>query len=120
MIYLGSPYSSPDPAIQQQRFERVTQAAAWLMQHGQSVFSPITHSHNIEQHFSYRRDWEFWAKQDLPLMQACDELFILTLEGWERSIGVQAEIEHARELGIPVTFMEPCHSCHGYQFRREG
>jgi hypothetical protein len=32
---------------------------------------------------------------------------VLTLPGWRESVGVQAEIAIARELGKPVTFLQP-------------
>jgi hypothetical protein len=47
-------------------------------------------------------NWEFWEAQDRRLLQACDELWVLTLDGWQRSIGVRAEIKIAEALGKPV------------------
>ena len=32
---------------------------------------------------------------------------MLTLDGWEESIGVQAELRHASVLGKPVPYVEP-------------
>ena len=117
-IYIAAPYSHPDPAVEQERFELVTRAAGWLMRCGYAVFSPVSHSHPVAQSVDLPRSWWFWQAQDLPFMRVCDALYILALEGWEQSIGVAAEIAHAKTVGIPITLMTPCESCRGYQFKK--
>jgi len=104
MIYLASPYSHPDAAVRQQRFESACRAAAELIRRGHVVFSPIAHSHGIAQH-GLPVDWDFWEAQDRRLLAACDELWVLTLDGWRESRGVQAEIAIARAAGKPVRFV---------------
>lgn len=47
MIYLASPYSHPDPAVEELRFEAACEAACKLMQQGHHVFSPIAHTHPV-------------------------------------------------------------------------
>ena len=37
----------------------------------------------------------------------CEEVVVLKLEGWQRSVGVNAEIAAARAMGKPITFLEP-------------
>ena len=50
-------------------------------------------------------DWAFWQRHDRRYLEACDEVVVLMLDGWRESVGVQAEIAIARELGKPVTFL---------------
>lgn len=73
------------------------------------VFSPIAHSHPIEQHFDEGgvEGHDFWLRQDFAVLDRCSKLVVLTLPGWEQSRGVAAEIARAHELGIPLEFMEP-------------
>jgi nucleoside 2-deoxyribosyltransferase len=104
LIYLASPYSSDDPTIRQQRFEAACRAAAELMRQGKTVFSPIAHSHAICA-YGLPLDWRFWERHDRRYLEACDEVAVLMLDGWRESVGVQAEIAIARELGKPVTFL---------------
>ncbi|GAB6188150.1 DUF1937 family protein [Thermopirellula anaerolimosa] len=104
MIYLASPYSHPDAAVRQERFEAACRAAAELIRQGHVVLSPIAHSHSIAQH-GLPGDWDFWEQQDRRLLAACDELWVLKLDGWEQSRGVQAEIGIARAAGKPVRFL---------------
>ncbi|MBN1341571.1 MAG: DUF1937 family protein [Phycisphaerae bacterium] len=106
MICLASPYSDPEPGVEEQRFEAVCRAAAALMQHGIEVFSPISHSHGIAR-FGLPKDWAFWQRYDGAFLAWCDELWVLMLGGWEQSVGVQAEIEIAREMGKPVRLVDP-------------
>jgi nucleoside 2-deoxyribosyltransferase len=104
MIYLASPYTHIDPAVRQRRFESACRAAAALICRGQTVFSPIAHSHVICS-FGVPLDWRFWARHDRRYLEVCDEMVVLMLDGWRESIGVQAEIAIARELGKPVSFL---------------
>jgi len=105
MIYLASPYSHPDQAVEQARFDAVCQAAAALMRRGHLVFSPIAHSHAIAR-FGLPTDWAFWQRYDRAFLAWCDELWVLTLPGWEQSAGVQAEMRIAREMGKPVRLID--------------
>lgn len=104
LTYLASPYSHPDAAVRQQRFEAACRVAAALIRRGHVVFSPIAHSHSIAQH-GLPVDWGFWERHDRRLLAACDELWVLKLDGWQHSRGVQAEIAIALALGKPVRFV---------------
>ena len=104
MIYLCSPYTSDDPAVRQRRSEAACRAAAELIRRGHEVFSPIAHSHAICA-FGVPLDWRFWSRHDRRYLEACDEVAVLMLDGWQQSVGVQAEATIARELGKPVTYL---------------
>lgn len=106
MIYLASPYSHPDPAIRQQRYEAVCIAAAALMRNGVYVFSPIAHSHGIAAH-GLGLDWAAWAKYDRDMLGRCDALWVLILDGWDASTGIAGEIEIAAEFVKPVRYLTP-------------
>lgn len=107
MIYLASAYSHPDPGVREQRFQEVCRAAAILLRAGIVIYSPISHSHPIAR-YGLPKSWEFWSKVDREFLIRCDLLAVLTLPGWQDSIGVQAEIRLAQELGLPIVFIEPC------------
>lgn len=100
-IYLASPYSHPDPAIREQRYEQACEAAAALMRQGWTVFSPIAHSHNLVK-YGLPSDWSFWKRMDSEFIQHCKMLVILALPGWDESEGVQCETKLAQELNIPI------------------
>lgn len=104
MIYLASPYSHADANIRQRRFEVACRAAAKLICQGQTVFSPIAHSHAICA-YGVPLDWRFWERHDRRYLEACDEVVVLLIDGWRESVGVQAEIAIARKLGKPITYL---------------
>jgi hypothetical protein len=105
LIYLGSPYSHSDPAVRQARFEVACRVATELIRRGQTVFSPIAYSHVLGQ-LGLPLDWAFWQRHDLAFLERCDEVVVLMLDDWRESVGVQAEIEAARRLGKPVTYLD--------------
>lgn len=113
LTYLAVPYTSKDPNpearanVQKWRFEMATQAAAYLMnEHGWNVFSPITHSHPLHVQAQMRGDWEFWKQVDTEYLQLSCRIVVLGLDGWRDSTGVTAELEIARDYGIPRYYLE--------------
>lgn len=106
MIYLASPYSHPDPAVREARFDAACRACVDLIAKGHVVYSPIVSSHPLVRH-GVRTDWRAWERFDREVISRCDSLRVLELDGWLDSVGVLAEIEIARELGKPVDYMEP-------------
>lgn len=104
MIYLASPYTHRDPQVREQRFRAACQATAALIRAGAVVFSPICHSHPLADH-GLPTEWSFWERFDREYLARCDLLLVLKLEGWTTSVGVQAEMRIARELGKPICFL---------------
>lgn len=109
MIYLASPYTHPDAVVREMRFREACRAAGRLMHQGHAVFSPIAHSHPVEQHFDGAavEGHDFWLKQDFAILRHASKLVVLTLEGWDKSYGIAAEIALAKQLHIPVDYLEP-------------
>lgn len=104
-IYLAAPYSD-DPL---RGYVESSKAAARLMDAGNVVFSPLSHSHPISHHGKLDpMDHAFWLHQDLSWLRECDVLMVLQLPGWEISKGVRREIDYAGTLQIPVVFLPWC------------
>ena len=104
-IYLACPYSHPDPAVREARFEAVNRAAAQLMRLGHSVFSPISMTHPIAEAADLPKGWDFWAAQDLPFLEWCDKVVVLMLPGWKESTGVDEEVRIALDMGKIVEYI---------------
>jgi len=107
MIYLGTPYSHPNSRVVESRYAAINRVAFHLMELDYIVFSPITHSHVINQIAGKNGTWEFWKKQDLAILELCSELFVYRLPGWEKSVGLQAEIAFAKEAGLSIEYLHP-------------
>jgi nucleoside 2-deoxyribosyltransferase len=106
MIYLASPYSHTDPAVRADRYRAACRATAALLKAGRVVFSPIVHSHPLVE-FGLPTAWSFWERIDRAHLERCDEVVVLTLDGWHASVGVSAEVAIARALGKPVRYLGP-------------
>ena len=107
MIYLASPYSHEDPAVQNRRFRVVCRVAARLMRQGHQVFSPIAHSHPIAESGGLPGDWAFWEAYDHTMMDACKELWVVMMDGWATSRGIMAEVGYMQAAGKQVAYIRP-------------
>ena len=105
LVYLACPYSDPDPNIKQQRYMMANKVAAELLSQGILIFSPLTYSITLSQ-AGCHQGWVNWKDFDLKMLSKCDRLLVLKLPGWESSRGVAEEITHAKELGLPIDWME--------------
>lgn len=102
MIYLASPYSSPDPLIMRTRFLLAEQVTASFLRRGVFIYSPIVHCHEIAAKYELPGDFAFWQGYNIDMLRRADSLAVLAIPGWKKSTGVQAEIEFARLAGIPI------------------
>ena len=109
-IYLAAPYSHHCAVKRIERFDKINAKAAKLMAQGHIVFSPISHSHPVAQYLEpdLLMDHDFWMNQDLPFLENSDEVVVLMLDGWDKSRGVNTEVEMAKQLDIPVRYICPC------------
>ena len=110
MIYLASPYTHNDPKVEEARYQFACLATGRLIKEGQHVYSPIAHSRAIAQQTDLPTDFGFWAAYDTDMISKCDEVVVLTLNGWKESKGVQAEINIARALNKPIRYQNYCDS----------
>lgn len=113
MIFLASPYRDPDPAVRYWRYEQaVLFCADHVLRGSRPIYSPIVHWHPVAQHRLglHEKDTAFWMALNRPMLEICDELWVLRLAGWRESEGVAAEIALIKSFGRPVR----CVSCeHG-------
>ena len=106
-IYLATPYTHKDENVMEQRFFEVTKVAAQLLNEGYNVYSPITHSHILAKYHSLPTNWEFWKMVDTDYIEWADEVWILCLECWEKSIGVSEETIIAKKLNKEIKYLDP-------------
>jgi len=106
IVYLATPYSHPELAVQRLRFEQVSRLAAELMSRGVYVYSPISHTHPIAMAGYLPTGWDFWEAHNRTMLSRCDRLVVYMQDGWEESVGVAAEIAMAEEFGLPIEYLE--------------
>lgn len=110
-MYLASPYSHHDAVVREARFQSACMAAGRLIKAGVCVYSPIVHCHPIAVKEGLPEGWLFWSDFARTMLEAATELCVLTLDGWDRSLGVGDEIAIARELLLPISYMDPVTLC---------
>jgi hypothetical protein len=107
LVYLACPYSHPDRAVRLKRFWAANVVAGELIvNRGEHVFSPISHTHPIAEDGSLPLGWDFWAAYNRAVLSVCHKMYVLRLPGWDVSRGVLAELSIAVEMGIPIEFLD--------------
>ncbi len=109
-IYLACPYSHKDEKIREWRFRQASLAAGELIRKGLVVFSPVTHGHPIAGECDLPLDWEYWKKVSEVYIRLSKRMVILTLSGWEKSVGIKGEIEIAGNLGKDIYYWKDFNS----------
>ena len=104
LYYLASPYTHPNKNVKKRRAEEVTKAAVDLLHLGVYTFAPIAYNAPWEK-YHIPGDWAFWEDFDKTFVERCDAILVLKLDGYKESVGVNAEIEFAHEIGIPVYYI---------------
>lgn len=108
LVYLGLPYTHPNPEIQRLRFLLATEIAAGMAESDWAVFSPITQGPALEPFLppesclGKKRDSAWWLERDIPLLIRSDSFAVLPLKGWEESTGLLAEVAVAAMAGVSV------------------
>lgn len=104
-IYIASPYTGPTPKIMRDRFHGALHYTAYLLHRGLHPYSPIVHFHELADWQDLPKDFEFWRDLNYNMLARCDALHVLCWVGWRKSVGVAAEIEKAKELNKPITYV---------------
>ena len=102
LIYLASPYSHEDPAVRERRYQDALHATTLLFKQGLFVYSPIAYCHAMATDHAMDGAWASWQAFDKLMVDRCDELWVLDLDGWIDSVGVTAEVGHAGCNGKPI------------------
>ena len=105
MIYLASPYSHKNKAVEELRYRYTEAHVAMLLANGNMIYSPIVHCHHLATNHTLPTDAKFWQRYNYHMIELADELHVLKLGGWDSSVGVAGEIAKAKEIGIPVHYL---------------
>jgi hypothetical protein len=108
IVYLACPYSHASMAVRIERFEASAHAAAELIRQQKFVYSPITMTHPIDLVLAEEGGTmgsDYWCDFDEAFMEACSEMVVLTIPGWQESRGIKREIRFFRDRGKPIRYM---------------
>lgn len=107
MYYLASPYTHKNKFVETLRYEAVVYAATKLIHKGYTVVEPIASCHEKGVRYDLPGGYAFWQKRDRWFIDKCDGILVLTLPGWNESVGVSDEIEYAAQLGLEIHYINP-------------
>jgi hypothetical protein len=105
MIYVASPYSDPDKAVQLGRYLETLHVVAQLMAQRLPVFSPIVHCHEVALRYDLPGDAAYWQEYNTSFLRKAVAIYIILLPGWDVSKGVAQEAALAEHLNIPIHFV---------------
>lgn len=107
LILLSSPYSNSDPLIKTQNYKNVCLMSRKMLMQGMYVFSPIIHGISIIENSDYLPDnWDFWQGYCEAFVASSNEVYVIKMDGWKESTGVQGEIAEAKKQGKKVSLIE--------------
>lgn len=100
--YLATPYRGHSHGFDAAAAEAAVWAA-WLIDSGVDVYSPIVHSHPIAQYVTMAPpENDFWLARQVPFMVPAAGLLVAHIAGWERSTGIAWEREWFKAAGKPI------------------
>lgn len=108
MIYLASPYTSPlqgdlKIAAERQRYQKAVDFMTHVfLTGGPPIFSPIVYCHPFAVANKMPADANYWMKFNMSFLRKAEALFVLQIAGWEKSKGMEIEMNVAKMLDIPV------------------
>lgn len=112
-VYLAGPYTHNDPAVMQWRYDRLNEAAAYILREKMfpTVFSPISYTHpiNLCNGDAPTLSYDAWLEFDMTFLDNSTRLVILKIPGWDSSKGVDQEIARAEKLELPIYWAEPAY-----------
>lgn len=108
MIYVASPYSHPDTAHREMRYEMIRNyVAKHQPAYMEMLYSPIVHWHDAAVQYDMPTNWDFWWRLNREMIDLSSKILVVQLDGWDKSKGVEAELDYAKLINKPVTFHDP-------------
>ena len=110
IFYVASPYSHPDPAVQEDRYSEAMRFVAWhLASQGPlpAPFSPIVYCHEMAKRFDLPKDFLFWRTLNRANLLVSAHMVVLRIPGWDESKGVLDELQFAQMHRIPHYYADP-------------
>lgn len=105
VIFLAMPYQHSDPKVVEKRIEILHDVIAFLMKSNKIAIAPCL-NHSVVKRAKIQIDPQYWAAYSAAHIPICSRMFVLTMEGWDQSSGIEGEIQLAKKFKIPVEFVD--------------
>lgn len=104
MIYISTPYRHDDPSVMDERIKETEDFLVWVLLGRKSAISIPVQFHNVVMSGKLPMDGIFWASYYIPILELSSVIYVLMIDGWDKSSGVMDEISRAWENDIPVKY----------------
>ena len=101
LVYLAAPYTevTGDKDLYMKGIMAV--AGEWMISHpDHHVVTPLI-GHYMLHVPGVGTDWGFWERYSIDLLRRCDAILVVR-QNWHRSVGVEAEMQIAKELNLAI------------------
>ena len=105
MIFISAPYTHENVEVVEKRVEIIEKYVAECALSEIIALSPVLYYHNIVKKYELPKTYTYWEHICISMLQKCDMLFVLTMDGWDTSVGVKSELEVARRLNISIGYV---------------
>jgi hypothetical protein len=100
--YIACPYWHDDEAVRNYRRRKAIDYTTVLVKKGILCYSPLLYTDRFK---GDNTKENYWLEHGRRMVEACDRVRVLCLEGWQQSGGVQGELERAQELGLEIMYI---------------
>jgi hypothetical protein len=100
--YIACPYWHDDESVRNYRRRKAIEYTSVLVKKGILCYSPLLYTDRFKNDNTKEN---YWLEHGRRMIDACDRVRVLCLEGWEESGGVKGEIERAQDLGLEIIYI---------------
>lgn len=104
--YIAGPYSSPSEEVIERRYDLYLRFTNMVLNHGIMCMSPLTNHACLKKGKVIPGDYNFWGNYSREMLARCQVVFVMMLDGWEKSDGVYDELMNARQKGLKILFFK--------------
>jgi hypothetical protein len=104
-IFVAGPFNGVSEEEKQGRVNSIKLYCVKLFSEGDTPISALLMGLTFADIGGLPTNTEMWMEYCEKMLNGCDELHVLMLDGWEKSTGVAAEIEIAKRLGIEIKYI---------------
>jgi hypothetical protein len=103
MYYIAAPYWHPSEQVRNERRNQVIAYSMMLTRRGILNYSPLLYTERFKKTAVPE---SFWLEHGLRMVDACDVVRVLCLDGWKDSSGIAGEVKRAESQGKKVEYVE--------------
>lgn len=104
-VFISIPYTHDDKYIVQERVDKAERYFLHLQKNGYCPVSPVVVGHNLVKKYGTSGLFSHWKEYCISELTSCSTIDILTVNGWDTSVGVKEEIEEAVKQGKEVRYI---------------